>query len=257
MPSSKDRALIGVVERAARSPYARSLVLRGDLVVRPAIAPVDRPVDAVDFLGLAPLDTESGSGALVEILGADVEDGVRYDAPTTEKRREETEAPGLRARTVAHVDDEEIEVRIDVRFGDALAVPAREIKLDGQETPINAATIEMIFAWKVHALFEDGHGQWQPQDLLDLWKIGQRDDLDTKVLPECLRTTFASRGDTFAIMDRFLGGPWGTSSGSRKKWESYVATRDDVPDDMQEVVTGIRKRVIPIVAAAVKGEPEG
>jgi hypothetical protein len=209
-------------------------------------------VDDVDFLGLDPLDVEGSSGALVEILAAQLDDGITYDAPETETV--EADAPFIRARTVAHVDGDDVEVQVDVGFGDPRAVPDREVKLDGQQTPIKAPAIEVLYAWKIHALFEHGHSQWQPQDLFDLWMLGQRDDLDETVLPECLRRTFESRGDTFAIMDRFLGGPWGTSSGSRGKWEAYVESREDgrAPADMQAVVSDIRKRVIPIVAAAVQ-----
>lgn len=250
----KERALIGVVERAARSPYAKSLVLRGGLVVRPAIAPVYREVDDVDFLALPPLDVEASAGAIAEILGARVDDGVTYRAPETEKIWEETDAPGVRAQTIARVDGEEVPIQVDLGFGDPRVAPDRELALDGQETPMKTAAVETVFAWKIHGLFERGHGRWRPKDLFDVWMLGQRDDLDDEILPECLRVTFESRGDTFAIMDRFLGGPWGTSSGSRQKWKSYAESREDgrAPMDMQEVVAEIRARVIPIVAVAVK-----
>ncbi len=245
------RALIGVVERAARSPYAKSLVLRGGLAMRPAEGPLHRTVEDVDFLGLPPLDVEAGPGALVEIVGAQIDDGIRYDGVETETIWEESETPGVRARALAHIDGQEVPVQIDLSFGDPRVVPDRAIKLEGQTTPIQAAAVETIYAWKVHGLFERGHGQWRPKDLFDLWILSQREDLDESKLPEALRATFDSHGDSFAIMDRFLGGPWGTSSGSREKWRKYVESRDDVPKDMQEVVTEIRTRVIPIVAAAV------
>jgi len=254
----KERALVGVVERAARSAHAESLVLRGGLVVRPELSGIQRPVDDVDFLGLDPLDADSSEGALREILGAPVDDGITYDPPALEKIWEETDAPGLRAQTVAHLDGEEIPIQVDLGFGDPRVVPDREVSLEGQKTPIKAAAVEMLFVWKIHGLFERGHGRWRAKDLFDVWILGKRDDLDEAALPKSLRVAFESRGDTFTIMDRFLGGPWGTSSGSRKKWKSYVAERGDdaAPEDMQKVVMAIRQRIIPIVAAASKDWPE-
>jgi hypothetical protein len=247
LSEAKERALLGVVERAART-HAEALVLRGGLVVRRYVAPTPRKVDDVDFLGLG--EPAALREALPAICALGLDDGVVYEEPTIEVIWEETRFPGLRARTLATVDGAAIPLQIDVGFGDPRVVPDPWVALDGTRTPMPVVAAETLFAWKLHGLFERGHGQWRPKDLFDLLLLG-RCALDEERLPECVRVAFESRGDTLALTERFLNGPWGRSGGSARKWKSFRRKGNDhAPVELGPVLDEVQARVRPVVERA-------
>lgn len=248
----RQRALAGVVERAARSAHAGSLVLRGGLVLRGLVAPTPRTVHDVDFLGLDPFDAVSVQPALADILATDVGDGVSYTTPRFGIIWAETEHPGVRGQCASTIGDQTFEIQIDVGFGDPRVAPDVPFTLPGTETPMMAAAAETLLAWKIHGLFERGRGQWRPKDLFDVIVLGAQDGLDHAILPECLRVAFASHGDDFGLMDRFFDGEWGQSRGSRRKWRSYRNKHGDgvPPEDFDEVIASARRIVRAIVGGA-------
>lgn len=253
--SPRERALAGVVERAARSPHAAKLVLRGGLVLRELVAPSPRPVDDVDFLGLGCFDAQTIEPVLVELLASDAGDGVRYGAASFATTWVETEHPGVRAACVAVVDGDEqraIEIQVDVGFGDPRVVDDVAFTLPGTQTSMAAAAAETLLAWKVHGLFERGRGQWRPKDLCDVVALGSKPGLDHDMLPECLRVAFASHGHELSLMDRFLHGEWGQSRGSRRKWRSFVRRRGDgsLPQELDAVVASARDIVTRVLGAS-------
>ncbi|MCB9599102.1 MAG: nucleotidyl transferase AbiEii/AbiGii toxin family protein [Sandaracinus sp.] len=212
-------------------------VLRGGLVMRLHFGPVARRVEDVDFLSDAPI--------------ADVEVVLRaaFGARLRSEERiwEETEFPGLRYV----LDMNGSAVQLDVGFGDPRAQPDRRFVYPGTSVEVVAVAPETLYAWKVHGLVERGVGKWRPKDLFDLDVLALHGGLDFEQVVPCLSLAFASRGDSFSLLDRFLDpeGGWGRSRGSRRKWERFERSRVGVPS-FETVVTRVRGRLGPLVSAA-------
>lgn len=213
------------------------LVLRGGLVMRLHFGPVARPVEDVDFLSDAPI--ESVAVALRAAFGPRL--------LHEERIWEETEFPGLRYVLCLR----ETEVQLDVGFGDPRAQPDRCFVYPGTTIEVVAVAPETLYAWKVHGLVERGVGKWRPKDLFDLDVLALHGGLDFDLVVPCLSLAFISRGDSFALLDRFLDpeGGWGCSRGSRRKWKGFESSRSGVPS-FETVMGRVRSRLGPLVRAA-------
>ncbi len=254
--SLRERALVGVVERAAHSMHSERLLLRGGLAIREFVRPVPRPIDDVDFLGLGPLDADSAQPVAADLLAVEIGDGLVYSAPTFEVIWAETEHPGLRVRTFAECgtsrSEEAVAVQIDIGFGDPRVADDVCLQVAGVTRTVPTVAVETLLAWKIHGLFERGRGRWRAKDLYDVVLLGSSPELDRAVLPECLRVAFESYGHDLAMMHRFLHGSWGQSRASRRKWKSFCAERRSepsavcIPTDLASVIARARTIVAAI-----------
>jgi hypothetical protein len=143
-------------------------------------------------------------------------------------------------------------LQIDVGWGDPLVAPPFALAIEGVPVPVPAVRPEILFAWKIHGLFEFGHGNWHPKDLFDLYLFDRHVTLDAALLAEALRVAFASRGTPLSLADRFLfGTEWGTSRGSRQRWASFGRKRRGTLalPPLADVIAAVRMRILPVFAA--------
>lgn len=236
------------LRRVARSRHRDVLVLRGSIVTRHWCP--ERPAQDVDhlWLGQRAFDEGAARALVLDVLAEP--DAHAFGAPSFEVIWGETPFPGLRVT----VDG----LQIDLGWGDPLAAPPHELLLPEVGAPLVAVTAEVLYGWKVHGLFEHGHGQWRPKDLWDLWLLGRLRGLDDEVLRRAIRLSFDSRGTSFDRTERFRTNPaWGASLGSRKRWK-WLARKGAAGVALPElaaVIGAVRTRLVPLLPAAAPPLP--
>ena len=252
-----------VLWRVAAHAATRSerFVLRGSLVLAHWLVPHPRPVDDVDFLILT--DDLEGVRDAAKVFG-DVDWEVTWA---------ETPFPGLRGtvrlpetKTEADPDPDQDQdpdqdpdpdpnpntVRVDLGFGDPMHLPP--VPLPTPHGPIRAVAPEVLFAWKVHGLFEHGPGKWRAKDLLDAVMMLRHVELQRDALPHTLRDAFVSRGTPLSSTARFFAEEFGQSRGSRRKWRAFRKRRPDAPDDFLALADELRAPLAPLFAALQRTE---
>jgi len=206
------------------------LVLRGGLALRVYVGAEERPVDDVDFL------SDDAFDEAVAAVHARLAEGFALES--CETIWEETDHPGRRWSLA--VDGAPLQ--LDLGFGDPRTQAERVLPYPGAEDlEVRIPAPETFWAWKVHGLFERGDGRWRAKDFWDLHLLA-RHGLDAGACRVALATAFASRGDDFTLMDRFLEDPaWGSSRGSRRKWRYFFERHlgREAPD-MDAFVANVR-----------------
>lgn len=206
--------LLPVVEVLAPLP----LVLRGGLAMRLSVAPAERPVDDVDVLSDEPHEI-ARARVRAALLGTfTIEDETTI--------WEESDHPGVRWALRIDRSPSPEPVQVDLGFGDPRGLPEVRRQYPGTAVEVSLVAPEVHWSWKVHGLFERGPGKWRAKDLWDLHLLQAHAGLDRGLLPECLGLAFRSRRDELeSTVARFLGGPWGESRGSRRKWTRFARRR--------------------------------
>src|SRR5262245_60132547 len=118
--------LHAVLRRLASSTHAEVFVLRGGLLPQLWAGPAWRTTRDVDFLCLFPADIEDSQRRLIDVLGREGDDGVRFDLDSlrSEVIWQETDFPGHRFVLDAHLLDLGHSLQIDLGFDDPLVPPA-------------------------------------------------------------------------------------------------------------------------------------
>ncbi len=236
-----DPLALAWLRRVARSPHRDELVLRGSIVTG-QLCPDRGAVDVDHLWRVDAFDAEAARALVRSIAGED--DDVALGEAAFEIIWAETPFPGLRVRFDG--------LQIDIGWGDPLVEPPLALAIEGVPTPLLAVRAEILFAWKIHGLFEFGHGNWHPKDLFDLYLFDRHVTLDAALLARAPATAFSSRGTSLALADRFLfTTEWGTSRGSRQRWTSFGRKRrGTLPlPPLADVISAVRARLVPIFAA--------
>ncbi len=247
--------LEGALRRVVLLPSLReALVLRGGLLVRQWSGPVRRPVEDLDFLWTAPFAPGPLASELRAALALDTGDGVVFDAAGASEQIiwEETANPGVRLCVPVHGPGLSTELQLDVGSNDPLDPPAdwREVPTAAGPVRVRAVRPETMLAWKVHGLFERGPGRWRAKDLWDVDVLSRHAPREDAAFRRALRLAFESRGLPLSELGRLLKGQFGTSRGSRRKWEQFREERGDpelperLPELLARVATFLRPHVL-------------
>lgn len=244
-----------MLRRVASLPEASELVLRGGMALRLFVENAARPVEDLDFLALFPFDP-ARTAALVEAAcqrAAADEINLRFSA--SEVIWAETAFPGVRSIARATTPDGELDLQIDVGFGDPLVPDAQEIAYPTgeHEAPVRVRVCrpETLLGWKLHGLYERGPGRWRPKDLFDVHLLLTHASLQSAAIPSAVRSAFESRGDSPALMANLLEGRFGKSPWSARKWASFRRSRPEgsVPEDLGALVASVSAALAPILAS--------
>ena len=236
--------LQGVLRRWARSTQSAAFVLRGGVLTQWLVGAERRPTRDLDFLGLFPLDLTDTQSRLEEILSIAEPDGIslHLDTLAGEVIWQETAFPGLRYRLEAAVSGEALPLQIDVGFGDPLVPPAVWIEYPPR---VQAASPELLVAWKLDGLLDHGAKRWQAKDVYDLHLLTTHCQLDPTALAEGIRVALETHGNSLAEVRAVLDDPaWWESAQSRAKWEKFrKATACDIPEDLPGLAAGVAARL--------------
>lgn len=240
--------MLGWLRRLAGSRHRDRIVLRGSLLLG-AWCESREPAD-VDHLLLDSFELGSARAMVNELLARD-DDQTSFDLATAthDPIWAETPFPGLRTKVLGRCAAGSHILQIDLGHGDPLALPPVLTSIDGGPEVLGVRP-ETMFAWKVHGLFEFGHGSWRAKDLYDLWLLDQHVPVANDVAVASLRLAFESRRTPLSMTDRFLfTEAWGASRGSRRRWESFGRRSGLTLPELLDVIQGVRHRLLPLFAS--------
>jgi hypothetical protein len=234
--------LHGVLKRWSRSAQADAFLLRGGLMTQCWVGAQRRETRDVDFVGLYPRDLDDTSQRLHEILDTFVEDEVSFDLRTLQESViwQETDFPGLRFVLKTQAVGSEMDLQIDVGFGDPIVPAAQWIDYPcvlGGAARVQAVRPELLVAWKLDGLFDHGARRWQAKDLYDLYLLTRHCSLDLALLVEGIRVAFEAHADPLEqVLEVVYSRDWWQKEASRSRWTKFrAASAVPVPEDLEHV----------------------
>ncbi|MBE9206953.1 nucleotidyl transferase AbiEii/AbiGii toxin family protein [Nostoc sp. LEGE 06077] len=249
--------LESLLRRVAYSADTADLVLRGGMLTRLWVPPGHRIAVDVDFLGLYPFDIESSTKRFRELLATDgFSDGVVFHLESLESHGIwlEDPFPGVRLQVDASVLNYRQQLQIDVGFNDPLVPPAQWLDyptlVTAEPVKLQAARPELMAAWKLHGLIEQGAKRWRGKDLYDLMLLATVVPLDKILLPEAIKVAFSSHNDDILEVQTILSQPqWWDTGKNRRNWRYYCrkVPTQIMPDDFLSVVETVINYWRPIV----------
>ncbi|WP_242051557.1 nucleotidyl transferase AbiEii/AbiGii toxin family protein [Nostoc sp. FACHB-280] len=249
--------LESLLRRVANSTHTADLVLRGGMLTRLWVPPGHRIAVDVDFLGLYPFDIEATTQHFRELLATEgFSDGVVFHLESLESHGIwlEDPCPGVRLQLDASVLNYRQKLQIDVGFNDPLIPPAQWIEyptlVKAEPIKILAAKPELMAAWKLHGLIEQGAKRWRGKDLYDLMLLATLVPLDKTLLPEAIKVAFSSHHTDLQEVKIILSQPqWWDTGKNRRNWGYYCrkVPTQIMADDFMTVVTKVTDYWRPIV----------
>lgn len=242
--------LQAVLRRVGRSTYVNELILRGGMLTTLWIPIGKRIAQDVDFLALYPFSIEATQEKLTQALSiTGINDEVEFnqESLTILAIWQETEFPGARVKIEVALGDLKRNIQIDVGFGDPLAFPPQWLEyptlLQEETIKLLAVCPEIMLAWKLHGMVEQGSRNWRGKDLYDVMLLTTEVNLDEAKLKKAIPLAFNSRNTPIEKLVNTLSlGPWWHNHGNRGKWKRYQ--REMPTQIMPEDVTIVANIVI-------------
>lgn len=275
--------LEGFLRRLSRNSLKHCLVLRGSLLTRQIVHPQVRVARDLDFIALFPWKESDPVGEVLrhikEICDLHESDGVSFGDSATiigEVIWEETRFPGVKVSlsSASLYGHHRQTIEIDVAFNDPLDPPPFWLKYEAlpvfhasKSFHILSVRPELLFAWKLHGLFEhntinelgqDIQGRWRMKDLHDLWLMARaftsnaREGIpvELKYISLAVEVAFASREQDPMLIQRVISRDFGSSAGSKRRWNSYrsmAACPDELPAQLHSMVDDIVEFIEPLL----------
>jgi len=250
--------------RLARSQYADRFVLKGAMLFAVWANRVYRPTRDLDLLGYGDSSQQTLTKVFQEICLTDVEpDGLVFDASSVRMSeiREDQEYGGCRVQMVVYLAKAQINLQIDIGFGDVVRPEAEEIEyptlLDFPAPRIWAYPREAVVAEKLQAIVALGMANTRMKDFYDLWVIGSQFSFDGPSLVEAIKATFTRRGTQIPIdVPITLSEAFAEDPGKARQWQAFLQRTglEERGADLCQVITALRIFLIPPILAASKGE---
>lgn len=274
--------LEGFLRRLSESSHKYSMVLRGSLLTQQIVHPMVRDAQDLDFVSCFPWEQDDLVGGvlqrILEVCSLPNSDGVSFGDRETISGKVtwgDTEWPGVKvtfpmASLYGHIQM----INIDVGFGDPLEpqpfiLHYRVLPVFHASDSLRLLAVrpELMFAWKVHGLFEhntindrgqDVQGYWRIKDMYDLWLLarvmtsGGRDDIPVrlKYIGRAIEVAFASRDQDPCLVSRLLSHSFGGSSGSQRRWRKFRSespSPDEIPLQLHFIIEQVVEFMEPLV----------
>jgi len=228
MPTKK-RLLIDSILRSFTQIKTSELLLRGSLFTQSLVKPLFRPADDIDFVADFTFSEKKTDIFVEQMINFSEKEGVNFLHQNFYKENIwiQTPSPGRRYRIFALMDREEIELQIDIAFGDTI-FPKNCIldykDFEGKRIQIPSVAMEQMMAWKTHGLFEfwETDTRWQLKDLYDILLFLRSQKINEDLFDKCLDFAFQDKKTPFSVYQRILDNKFGQSKNTLKKWEKFV-----------------------------------
>lgn len=238
-------AMDRLLYRLGRSSQVREFFLKGGVLVANLMAAPHRFTRDIDLLrSHGPSDPDDIRQRFQEIAAITFDDGVFFDASSVRAGvaiREMDGYDGVRVTLQALVGESEVEIHIDIGFGDAVIPPAERLSLvtflEGDlAAEVYAYEVGPVLAEKIETLIgKFPLVEHRLKDLLDVVVLSNIQAFDGQELLASLHATF-DRRQTLAdvqVLDRmaeaFRGRKWMTHWAVMRK-EKAVSVSAELPD---------------------------
>ena len=186
--------------RLGSSEYAGRFVLKGAMLFAFWTEEIYRPTKDLDLLGCGDGSADELKDQFQQIYQIAVQpDGIAYhhDSIQVENIREDQEYQGQRVKLRGMLGQAQINLQIDVGFGDVITPEAREIEyptlLDLPPPRIRAYPKETVVAEKLQAMVAFGMVNSRMKDFYDLWMMSRQFPFEGETLIRAIQATFERR----------------------------------------------------------------
>ena len=249
--------------RISKSRHARSVVLKGALLLKTIGIPNARPTLDIDMLRKGKADRAS-LVALVKdcaILEVDA-DGLTFldDNIVAEEITKDSEYKGMRILMDARMDNVRLKIQIDFGVGDVMVPGPRMIDypvfLDGSDTiKLLAYPVESAIAEKLQAMVALGAANSRMKDFYDVWICSNHLDFDTETLLSAIDATFKNR-ETPISDDEFEALTADFARDHRVQWNAFVKKigEPELTDSFDKVIEGLKNLAMPMFRSLARSE---
>jgi len=251
--------------RVSKSRHAKSVILKGALLLKTIGIPAARPTLDIDMLRTGKADKASLIALIGDCATLEVEpDGLTFlaDSVVAEEITKDAEYQGTRILMDARMDNVRLRIQVDFGVGDVIVPGPRIIEypafLGGGPVILLAYPVETSIAEKLQAMVALGEANSRMKDFYDVWICASHLDLQSNTLIKAIEATFKNREtdiptDDFEILtadfaQRHLA-QW--NAFVKKMGESALANRFAAVNDE------LRKFAVPMFRCIVLGEQVG
>jgi predicted nucleotidyltransferase component of viral defense system len=254
--------------RLSQSEYSDQFILKGALLLSLWTNRLQRPTRDIDLLGYGDSSQEALTQLFRNLCNTDVQaDGLTFhpDSVRVTEIREAQEYGGQRVRMIATLGKAQINLQVDIGFGDVITPAAEEVEypsLLGLPSPrLRAYPKETVIAEKLQAMVELGIANSRMKDFYDVWMMSRELQFDGRTLARAIQATFQRRRSALphttptAFTEEFAGSP-----DKRTQWNAFLSrNRLEVGDmNLAQIIQEIRQFLMsPVIAVANGQELEG
>jgi hypothetical protein len=243
------------LHRVSKSPHAKSVILKGALLLKTIGIPHARPTMDIDMLRKGKADQESLIALVRDCASIDVEpDGLTFLAKTivAEEIKKDSEYKGTRILMDARMSNVRLRIQVDFGVGDVMASGPRMIDyptlLDGDAIQLLAYPIETAIAEKLEAMVSLGDANSRMKDFYDVWLCSQHLDIDPDALLTAIHATFKNRR-TLLPADEFEAFSQTFVDEHQIQWNAFVGKigEDGLKNKFGEIVEALAIFVMPLL----------
>lgn len=235
--------------RLSVSQYRDRFVLKGSLLL--TVLGVRRPTRDADVLARNIAGDDETLLALVkEVASMPVDDGITFDTSRARATtiREHAAYPGTRIVVPASLGTAQLQLRLDVNFGDP--AEAQEIAyptlLSGEPFGLLGYPVETVVAEKVETMISRGDANTRVRDYADVLALSRLHPIEFQTLRQALEQTALHRGTELVSLSEALE----TLPADRQQdWRAFLvrAGLPDMPESFEEAVESVADFVDPVI----------
>ena len=241
--------------RLSVSQYKEKFCLKGGALLYAFEKDFPRPTLDIDFLGLKiHNDIEMLKSVFCEVLAISCNDGIEFNISTVraEEINENNSYHGVQVVFEAKLDSIRQIMRIDIGFGDVIIPTAQELSypvlLEELPVPqIMAYSLESVVAEKFQAMIELSEVNSRYKDFYGVYKILVLQNLNTDILNEAVRATFANRGTLYQESHPLFLESFVKEENRNTQWKRFLKKiKQDEELKFEDVIKLIRIKLLPI-----------
>lgn len=241
--------------RISVSTFSERFLLKGAMLFALWDAIPNRPTRDLDLLGFLPSEADALVKAFQVIVQTDVvPDGLAFDPAsiTASEIREGKTYGGIRMKLIAKLGSARISIQIDVGAGDAVtpepAAATYPTLLDFPAPQLRAYPVYTVIAEKLEAAMTLKEANTRMKDFFDLWFLFRRFDLDTPILQEAIKATFARRQTPLPHPPEPFSDRLATDPIKQTQWAAFLRRNNlvEAPSTFRLVVNELGERLAKI-----------
>jgi hypothetical protein len=251
--------------RISKSRHAKSVILKGALLLKTIGIPTARPTLDIDMLRTGKADEGTLVALIKDCASLDVEpDGLAFlaNSVVAEEITKDSEYQGTRILMDARMDNVRLRIQVDFGVGDVIVPGPRMIQypvlLGGDTIELLAYPVETSIAEKLQAMVALGDTNSRMKDFYDVWICASHLDFETGKLLKAVQATFANR-ETNIPTDDFEVLTTGFAERHLVQWNAFVKKMGEraLANRFGEVIEDLRKFAIPMFRCIALSEKIG
>lgn len=235
--------------RFSQSDYAEQFILKGALMFTVWDVPARRTTVDIDFLARFDNQVKNIEGVIRNVCKIKVPaDGLVFDDKTVNGRRikEDADYEGVRVKFFGFLEKSEIQMQIDVGFGDVI-VPKPSIIdyptiLNFPAPHLQGYTFESVVAEKFEAMIKLGLLNSRMKDFYDIWLMTRQMNFEGKKLAAAIKATFENRETPLPAKAPFFAEEiYDEKSDRAAMWRAFLRKKQIkiAPDSLAKVARAI------------------